>query len=108
MKQILLALFSLFIAVTAEAADGPCVIPGRSHFRIHVGTAGLFGAFAHNHLIEAQKINGCARMDAKDLTHSSVKLTFSAADLRVMDPKENAKDRAEVQKTMGTEVLRVS
>jgi polyisoprenoid-binding protein YceI len=106
MKYMFFALLSLLFATAATAAEGPCIVPGRSHFQIHVGTGGLFGAFAHNHLIEAQKIEGCSTIDANNLTHSSIKLTFS--DLRVMDTKEDAKDRAEVQKTMDTEVLRVS
>jgi polyisoprenoid-binding protein YceI len=107
MKRIFFILVCMFIA-TAVYANGPCVIPGKGHFRINVGTAGLFGAFAHNHLIEARKIDGCATIDTKDLTHSSIKLTFATAAIRVIDPKESAKDRAEVQKTMEMEVLRVS
>src|SRR5438132_1984162 len=109
MKRVVLLLALILIsAIICQAANGPCVVSGGSHFRIHVGTAGLFGAFAHDHLIEAQKIEGCANIDTKDLAHSSVKLTFPAANIRVMDPKESEKDRAEVQKTMDTEVLRVS
>jgi polyisoprenoid-binding protein YceI len=105
--RTLFLMIGMFIA-NVVYADGPCVVPGRSHFRIHVGTAGLFGAFAHNHLIEAKKIEGCATIDSKDLTHSSIKLSFPTADIRVIDPKESAKDRAEVQKTMESDVLRVS
>ena len=101
-------LFILGLSTAAARADGPCVIPGRGHFYIHVGAGGLFGAFAHDHLIEAQRIDGCAVIDSKDLTHSSIKLTFSTVDIRVLDPKENAKDRAKVQTTMETEVLGVS
>ena len=63
------ALISLLFAATyAFSAEGPCVIPNRGHFQIHTGAAGLFGAFAHDHLIEAQKIDGCATVDPKDLT----------------------------------------
>ena len=104
----LLLLFTLGLSTSARSAEGPCVIPGRGHFYMHVGAGGLFGAFAHDHLIEAQKIEGCAVIDSNDLTHSSIKLTFSTADIRVLDPKESAKDRAKVQTTMETEVLRVS
>src|SRR5499433_3276193 len=104
----LLLLFTLDLSTSARSAEGPCVIPGRGHFYMHVGAGGLFGAFAHDHLIEAQKIEGCAVIDSNDLTHSSIKLTFSTADIRVLDPKESAKDRAKVQTTMETEVLRVS
>src|SRR5207248_7458767 len=63
---------------------------------------------AHDHQIEAQKIEGCAVIDAKDLTHSSIKLEFPAANIKVIDPKESASDRAQVQKTMEMEVLRIS
>src|SRR5215475_4538199 len=99
----------MLTAAAAFGADGPCIVPQRGYFRVHVGTAGLFGAFAHNHLIEARRITGCASpVDPNDVTHSSIKLTFTTADLRVMDPKESEKNRAEVQKTMETEVLRIS
>jgi polyisoprenoid-binding protein YceI len=108
MKLALLILTQLTIAANAFAVSGACVLPGRGHFQIHVGTAGLFGALAHNHLIEAEKISGCAAIDPKDLTHSSIKLDFPASNVRVIDPKESEKDRAEVQKTMETEVLRIS
>ena len=108
MKRILFILAWMLIAITVFAADGPCVIPRRGHFQIHVGTAGLFGAFAHNHLIEAESIMGCATIDSNDITHSSIKLDFPAAGIRVLDPNEKPADRSEVQKNMETEVLRIS
>jgi polyisoprenoid-binding protein YceI len=104
----LIVLIALFASYVAQAQNGPCVVPGRGYFRIHVGTGGLFGAFAHDHLIEAQKVEGCAVIDAKDLMHSSIKLTFPAASIRVMDPKESEKDRATVQQTMEKDILGVS
>src|SRR5262245_50201578 len=108
LKRFLFTLIGVLIGTSAYAADGPCVVPGRGYFRINVGTGGLFGAFAHDHLIEAQKIEGCATVDANDLAHSSIKLTFPTADIRVIDPKVSPKDRAEIQKTMETEVLAIS
>ena len=107
MKTLVL-LVSTWITAAAFGADGPCVMEGRGRFYIRTGTAGLFGAFAHDHLIEAQKIEGCATIDANDLARSSIKLRFATADIRVMDAKESAGDRAKIQKTMETEVLRVS
>jgi polyisoprenoid-binding protein YceI len=97
----------LTLATTLFQAKGPCVAAGRGHFSIHVGSAGVFGAFGHDHLIQAQKITGCATVDSKDLARSSIKLEFAADGLRVIDPKESSKDRAEVQKTMEREVLRI-
>jgi polyisoprenoid-binding protein YceI len=108
MKVLTVILLDLVFSIAAVAADGPCVIPGRGHFYIHTGTSGLFGAFAHEHLIEAQKVEGCAVIDSNDLTHSSIKLSFATADIRVLDPKESATDRAKVQSTMEMEVLHVS
>lgn len=101
-------LLVLMVAAMAFGADGPCVVPNRGHFQIHTGSAGLFGALAHDHLIEAQKIEGCAAIDSNDLTHSSIKLTFAASDIRVLDPKESADDRVKVQRNMETDVLRIS
>jgi polyisoprenoid-binding protein YceI len=80
-----------------------CLIPGRGQFRVYANAGGLFGAFAHDHVIEAQKIEGCA-----DVEKNSVKVTFKTAGLKVLDPKEKAEDREKVQKNMETEVLRVS
>jgi polyisoprenoid-binding protein YceI len=108
MKYLITFVAGLLIVFTAFGADGPCVIPQRGYFRIHVAAGGLFGAFAHDHSIEARKITGCASVDPTDISRSSIRLAFDAADIRVIDPKESAKDRAEVQKTMETEVLRVS
>jgi len=106
MKRLVFMLMTLFVTNTAEAMQVPCVVSSKGYFRIHVGTGGLFGGFAHEHLIEADKIEGCATIKRGDFAHSSIKLAFSK--LRVIDPKESAKDRADVQKTMDTEVLRVS
>jgi polyisoprenoid-binding protein YceI len=98
----------LLISTPLFATEQHCIVPGRGYFRIHVGTAGLFGGLGHDHSIEAQKVTGCATIDSNDLSHSSVKLEFSTADIRVIDPGESEKDRAEVQKTMESQVLHVS
>ena len=66
------------------AADNACVIGGRGFFRVYVDSGGLFAAFAHDHLIEAGKIDGCASVDAQNPVKSSVKLTFSTAAIHVM------------------------
>ena len=106
--RLLLALGILLNASSAFALDDPCVVSGQGHFRIIVGTAGLFGAFAHDHLVEAQNVTGCATLDASDITRSSIKLTFRAADIKVVDPDESAENRAKIQKAMESDVLRAS
>ena len=104
----LILLLPLAMSANLFAADGPCILPGRGHFQVHVGTGGLFGAFAHNHLIQSERITGCAMLDPKDLVRSSIKVEFPTSAIRVVDPKESAKDRADVQKTMETEVLGIA
>ena len=109
-RKVVFAFLLMWIGTVfsgALAAETACIVPGRGFFRVHAGAGGLFGAFAHDHLIEAGKIEGCAAVDLQNLAQSSVKLSFSAAELRVVDPKESAEDRAKVQKTMEAEVLRL-
>ena len=108
MKWSIFLVWLVLMTMPASGAERACIVPGQGYFRIHVGSAGLFGAFAHDHSIEAKKVVGCASMDPQNLQRSSIKLEFPTADIRVLDPKESDKDRAEVQKTMETDVLRVS
>jgi polyisoprenoid-binding protein YceI len=104
----LVCLIALWVFPQAVRAENVCVVPGKGFFRVHADAGGLFGVFAHDHLIEAAKIEGCAAVDLQSLAQSSVKLTFAAAELHVVDPKEDAADRAKIQKTMETEVLHVA
>lgn len=98
----------LFTPASGAAVEKACVIGSRGFFRVYTETGGLFGAFGHDHVIEAGKIDGCASVDPANLAQSSVKLSFPTASIRVLDPKESTEDRAKVQKTMETDVLRVS
>jgi polyisoprenoid-binding protein YceI len=106
--RLFLPLVLLMVYSINTSGETACLVSGRGQFRVHANAGGLLGAFAHDHLIEAQKIEGCATIDPKNLSRSSVKVTFRTADLRVLDPKESADDRAKVQKTMETEVLRIA
>ena len=108
MKRLLYLPAFFLIFSNLFAMEQHCIQPGRGYFRIHAGTAGIFGGLGHEHSIEARKVTGCAMIDSNDVAHSSVKLEFPTADIRVIDPGESEKDRAEVQKTMETQVLRVS
>jgi polyisoprenoid-binding protein YceI len=107
-KRTLLVCLTLLLAQPSPAATQACVIPARGYFRVHVGTAGLFGGFAHEHLIEARTIKGCAEIDTASLPHSSIRLVFTTADLHVLDPKESDSNRAEIQRNMETQVLRIA
>jgi polyisoprenoid-binding protein YceI len=112
MKAVMAVLIGLAaagaIVGSAAGAEKPCVVEGRGHFYIHTDAGGLFGAFAHEHLIEAQKIEGCAAIDSADLMGSSIKLTFKTANIRVIDPKETESTRSKVQSAMDSDVLRTS
>jgi polyisoprenoid-binding protein YceI len=99
---------SIVLALLTLAVQNACVVPGRGFFRVYAEAGGLFSVFAHDHLIQAEKIEGCAAVDLQNPAQASVKLNFATAGLRVMDPKESPEDRAKVQKTMESEVLRIS
>jgi polyisoprenoid-binding protein YceI len=107
-KRLLLVGLMLFCALPSHSATRACAIPGRGYFRVHVGTGGLFGGFAHEHLIEAHTIKGCAEIDTENRIHSSIHLVFTTADLHVIDPKESDSNRAEIQRNMETQVLRIA
>jgi len=106
MRALPLLLVFALIPVRIEASR-LCVDAARSRFAIHVGSAGLFGAFGHDHLIEARGIQGCGEIDAAKAEQSSVDLTFTTRDILVIDP-EHPKDRPKVQQTMETEVLKIA
>jgi polyisoprenoid-binding protein YceI len=91
----------LFLTVLAHAQAHP-IDTKQSTVTIHVFKSGLFSAFAHNHTISAPITSGEIDTGAR-----TVKIGFRSADLRVLDPDVSAKDRAEVQKTMETDVLAI-
>ena len=104
MRTIIL-LISLLVAVAPATAERLCVDPQNSKFSIHVDAGGMFGAFAHDHIIEAHDIKGCANIDWAKLDQSTVELTFTSSAIKVMDP-DHPKDRPKVQETMETQVLK--
>jgi len=105
-RTILLTAFWIVLASALNSeASTLCVDAATSQFKIRVGSAGLFSAFGHEHLIQVQGIKGCAEIEWTQLERSSVSLTFAAKDIRVLDP-DHPNDKAKVQETMETEVLR--
>jgi len=108
MKWRIFLVWLVLMTMPASAAERACIVPGQGYFRIHVGTAGLFGAFAHDHSIEAKKVVGCASIASKALERSSVLLEFPAAAIRVIDPKQSKNYRCEVQKSLQRGVRRGS
>jgi polyisoprenoid-binding protein YceI len=67
--------------------------------------SGLFSAFAHDHTIEAQGLQG----EAETTNNPRIELRVETNKLRVLDPQLSADKRAEVQQTMeGPKVLDIS
>src|SRR5262245_4266812 len=106
MRTILL--FAMLLLPGRHAtAERLCVDPQNSKFSIHVDAGGMFGAFAHDHVVEAHDIKGCANIDWTKLEQSTVELEFASSGVKVMDP-DHPKDRPKVQEAMETQVLQLS
>jgi polyisoprenoid-binding protein YceI len=78
------------------AAQSVRIDPQRSTMTVKVGKSGLFSAFGHNHEIRAPISSGSLVTSGAP----SVELTVDARRMEVLDPGVEAKERAEVQKTM--------
>jgi len=106
MKTILLGTISLLcsagLLATDLAAQERAIDTKQSTLTIHVGKAGMFSAFGHEHEIHGVIDSGSAETGA----HPSVEVHVNAAALKVIDKDESDKARAEVQSTMlGPSVL---
>lgn len=78
---------------------------GHSRLTVHVGKSGTFSGFGHAHEITAPIVSG----EVETSKPLSVQFEVNAAGMKVVDPGESEKDRAEVQKTMlGADVLDVA
>lgn len=95
--------FCLVLALSAAmvAQERP-IDPARSTVTIHVGKAGVFSAFGHEHEVRGAIAQGS--VDAGP--NPKVELLVRAAGLKVLDPDLKPADRDEVQSTMlGSKVL---
>src|SRR5262249_20529070 len=73
----------------------------KSVMTVHVSKAGALSAFGHDHEIAAAVAAGTV-----DTSGRRVEFRVSAAEMRVIDKKALAKDRADIRKAMlGPEVL---
>jgi polyisoprenoid-binding protein YceI len=76
---------------------------------IELSSSGLFKFAGHKHQIDAPIRQGSIGYFPSNLEKSSVDLEVASKALRVVDPKADAKERAEVQQTMeGPKVLDVA
>jgi polyisoprenoid-binding protein YceI len=67
----------------------------QSRLIVHAYKSGLFSGFAHDHEIEAPISRGNV-----DLKNRRVELEFDVSRMKVLDPKESAEKRTEIQNTM--------
>ena len=98
-----IALVLATVAATAAlAAESRPIDADRSTLTVFVYKAGLFSAFADDHIIRAPIASGSISDDAP----RAVEVVVRSASLEVLDPKLAADKRSEVQSRMlGPEVL---
>jgi polyisoprenoid-binding protein YceI len=98
----------LFLALGAAALAEPVryeVAADQSRMTVHVGTAGLFKMFGHDHDIEVERIAGNVEWDSESPSSSRVVLEIEAASLTVADEELSEEDRAQVQSDMESKAL---
>jgi polyisoprenoid-binding protein YceI len=96
----LFALLSVPLWV-ADASSQKAIDTQRSVLTVHVGKAGMFSGFGHEHVIRAPIQDGTFDEDK-----GNVDFVVGAHTLRVIDSDVSDKDRAEIQNTMvGPKVL---
>ncbi len=95
---VLLLALALPAAAQVQAID-----PARSSVTIHVGKAGMFSAFGHEHEVRGPIAQGRVAASGAD---PKVEVLVRTAELKVLDPGIKESDRAEIQATMlGPKVL---
>jgi polyisoprenoid-binding protein YceI len=101
----------LSFALTVSAAAEPAaykVVAAESRMTVHVGTAGLFKVFGHEHNIEAKGIAGSVDWDPDAPASSRFVLEIDAASFVVADEELSEEDRAQVQSDMESQALALS
>jgi polyisoprenoid-binding protein YceI len=99
-RTVLLAAGSL-VSVLGVSAQQHNIDTQKSTLTIHVGKTGVFSGLGHEHEVRAPIHSGTADTGA----HPAVEVRVDARALRVIGKDEPEKDRAEVQKMLGPEVL---
>src|SRR5947207_3969257 len=103
LNRLLTAVIFLPFVAAPGYAEEHLIDTGRSTITVHVFKAGLFRAFADDHVIQAPLEEGVV----EDTPH--VQIVIDARLMRVLDPGLSAKDRDAVQERMlGPEVLDVN
>jgi polyisoprenoid-binding protein YceI len=95
----------LVTAPVAAEATSYRVVAEQSRFTVHVGKAGLFGAFGHDHIIEVREFEGTVRWEPSSPETSEFVLEIDAASLKVADEDVSESDRAQIQADMEAKAL---
>jgi polyisoprenoid-binding protein YceI len=102
MMNMLLSRNSIWVAALALAsfpaalAQSHPINTARSTMKIHVGKAGLFSAFGHEHEISAPIASG--EIDASG--RPRVDIQVKSGQMKVMDAEASSSDRTRIQQTM--------
>jgi polyisoprenoid-binding protein YceI len=102
MMNILLSRTSICVAAFALASFPPALAQAhpintsRSTMKIHVGKAGLFSAFGHEHEISAPIAAG--EIDAS--SRPRVEIQVKSGQMKVLDAQGPSADRARIEQTM--------
>ncbi len=94
-------LFGLGAAAPAEYR----VAAEESRMTVHVGTAGLFKMFGHDHNIQVKGISGTVQWDTEAPESSRFVLEIDASSFVVADEELSEKDRTQIQSDMETKAL---
>ena len=94
------AVLALIVLASAAYAQPRAIDTKKSTMTVRVYKSGVFSTFGHDHEISAPIASGSV-----DAAAHGVELHVHAAALRVRDPGTSEKDRAQIQKTMDSEVL---
>jgi polyisoprenoid-binding protein YceI len=101
MKKLLRISVLVLVCIAAitygagQSSDDRAIDTQQSRLIVHAYKSGLFSGFAHDHEIEAPIAQGRV-----DLKNRRVDLEFDVARMKVLDPKESADKRSEIEKTM--------
>jgi polyisoprenoid-binding protein YceI len=102
---IMLTWIALTLRLMAPAPVTYLVVTEESRMTVHVGTAGLFKMFGHEHDIEVRGLTGRVDWEPEAPESSRFKLEIDAASLTVADEELSEKDRAQIQSDMETKAL---
>jgi polyisoprenoid-binding protein YceI len=102
MKVFVLGILGAALPALCSAQPKPIDVK-QSAITIHVGRAGLFSAFGHDHVVRAPIAKGTIDESPK---RPQVEFHVNARELKVMDPDVKPEERAEIQRDMlGPKVL---